>query len=502
MSQLPLPLASASLESPESATRPITTGPIPSAARIFVNRNLRMDAIAAVGFDLDYTLAIYRQDEMDRLQTEVTIRKLIERGYPASLAAAPLRSDFAIRGLHVDKELGHVLKMDRYRYVKRAYHGHERLSRGERRRLYHSRPVHAGTKRYHWVDTLYALPEVHVYATAVEHLEQLRVAEGKAPELDYGTLFDDIRASIDLAHQDGSVVDVIAADPARYIERDPSLPHALNKLLEAGKRLFLITNSSPAYSEVILTYLLDGAIVARPRWRDYFDAIVCSAKKPRFFTACDLTMSPAEPDLMAPTERFEPGRLYTGGCLSEMERLLELGGDEILYVGDHIYGDVLRAKKESAWRTMMVIQEMAAELAAHDEGRADAARLDELDRLAEAHADELRLHLWQVQKLETSQAKKATPANDKALATHRKRIERVRARIKALDEERELLEERIDRAFHPEWGALLKAGHEVSCFGDQVEQYACLYTDRVSNLLHYTGSHYFRGPRDRMPHEL
>jgi len=506
VSQLPLPLASPSslefLETQQSAPRSTDAGPIPAAARIFVNRNLRMDAIRAVGFDLDYTLAIYRQDEMDRLQTEVTLRKLIERGYPESLATAPLRSDFAIRGLHVDKQLGHVLKMDRYRYVKRAYHGHARLSRQERRRLYHSRPVQAGTKRYHWVDTLYALPEVHVYATAVEHLEALRLAEGKDPELDYSELFDDIRACIDLAHQDGSVVDVIAAHPERYIARDPQLPHALSKLIEGGKRLFLITNSGPAYSELILSYLLDGAIPALPRWRNYFDAIVCAAKKPRFFTACDLTMSPAEPDLAAPTDRFEPGRLYTGGCLSEMERLLALGGDEILYVGDHIYGDVLRAKKESAWRTMMVIQEMAAELSAHDKGRVDTARLDELDRLAEAHADELRLHLWQVQKLETAQAKKPTPATEKSLATHHKRIGRVRARTKVLDEERELLEDRIDRAFHPEWGALLKAGHEVSCFGDQVEQYACLYTDRVSNLVHYTGSHYFRGPRDRMPHEL
>jgi hypothetical protein len=101
-----------------------------------------------------------------------------------------------------------------------------------------------------------------------------------------------------------------------------------------------------------------------------------------------------------------------------------------------------------------------------------------------------------------AQAKKPSPANEKSLATHHKRITRVRARMKTLDEERALLEDRIDRAFHPEWGALLKAGHEVSCFGDQVEQYACLYTDRVSNFVHYTGTHYFRGPRDRMPHEL
>jgi hypothetical protein len=38
-------------------------------------------------------------------------------------------------------------------------------------------------------------------------------------------------------------------------------------------------------------------------------------------------------------------------------------------------------------------------------------------------------------------------------------------------------------------------------FGEQVEDYACLYTSRVSNLLQYSPLRYFRAPRDKMPHE-
>ena len=34
-----------------------------------------------------------------------------------------------------------------------------------------------------------------------------------------------------------------------------------------------------------------------------------------------------------------------------------------------------------------------------------------------------------------------------------------------------------------------------------MEQYACLYTSRVSNFLHYSPMQYFRSPRDLMPHE-
>ena len=48
----------------------------------------------------------------------------------------------------------------------------------------------------------------------------------------------------------------------------------------------------------------------------------------------------------------------------EFERLLGVPSSSVLYVGDHIYGDMLRSKKESAWRTAMVIQELDAELEA------------------------------------------------------------------------------------------------------------------------------------------
>jgi len=33
-------------------------------------------------------------------------------------------------------------------------------------------------------------------------------------------------------------------------------------------------------------------------------------------------------------------------------------GDKILYVGDHIYGDILRSKRSLGWRTCLVIPEL------------------------------------------------------------------------------------------------------------------------------------------------
>ena len=35
---------------------------------------------------------------------------------------------------------------------------------------------------------------------------------------------------------------------------------------------------------------------------------------------------------------------------------------QVLYIGDHIYGDVLSSKKKLGWRTMLVVPELEAEL--------------------------------------------------------------------------------------------------------------------------------------------
>ena len=56
--------------------------------------------------------------------------------------------------------------------------------------------------------------------------------------------------------------------------------------------------------------------------------------------------------------------------------------------------------------------------------------------------------------------------------------------------------------FNPYWGLIFKQHNKNSVFGEQVEDYACLYTSRVANFAHYSPHHYFRAPRQPMPHEI
>jgi len=488
--QLQLPL-------PELAQLTGTAPPTPSH-RIFCNRSLRLDQIEWIGFDMDYTLAIYHQQEMDRLSIEATISKLLDRGYPEALRFMPYRTNFPIRGLLVDRELGNVLKMDRYKYVKRAYHGMRELTREERRRIYDTHRLEPASDRFHWVDTLYALPEVTLFAAAVDHLEQV------AGTCDYDALFSDVRECIDRSHQDGSILDRILADLPRYVSRDPHLGETLHQLRSAGKKLFVLTNSRAAYTDRMMRYLLDDAHPQYKSWRGYFDLVITAARKPSFFTDEAPFQEVREDGALVATTKLERGPIYAGGHLALLQQALQTTPDRVLYVGDHIFGDVLRAKKQTAWRTMMIVQEMESELEAHAALRHSLARLDALEELRFRLIDELRFLQRDYKALQKRRDAGATlsPAEEAERVRRRRAIDRLKARIRVTEREHDHLELGVDHRFHPYWGSLFKAGPETSSFGHQVEVYAGLYTARVSNLLWYSPMHYFQSPRDRMPHEL
>jgi FMN phosphatase YigB (HAD superfamily) len=360
-----------------------------------------------------------------------------------------------------------------------------------------------------------------VYAGVIDAFDARKLA------VDHGKLFDDIRASIDEAHRDGTVYAAIYADTARFVKRDPELAATLHKLRSAGKRLFVLTNSRRPYTEAMMSHLLGSASAEYPTWRHYFDIILVGACKPAFFQEqrpiLERVHEEREDSPMRPAQTLERGRIYEGGNLIDLERLLHVSGDRVLYVGDHIYGDILRSKKESAWRTAMIIQEMDTEVAAHETCAVALQRHAELEDRRARLEDELRFHqarFKDVQRLHegaTNPPPRTRQPSASIVPRHahgtphelegemklvKRAVERVRGLLREIGAELRDLEVRIDGTFHAYWGSLLKEGVETSSFGDQVEEYACLYTSRVSNFYHYSPLQTFRSPRDLMPHEL
>jgi HAD superfamily 5'-nucleotidase-like hydrolase len=462
--------------------------------RVFVNRDLRLIGIEWFGFDMDYTLAIYRQEEMDRLSVELTVERLIRHGYPSYLTELVYDTRFPIRGLLVDKRYGHVLKMDRYKVVHEGYHGMRRLPRQELIELYHHKRIRPHTPRYHWIDTLFALCEVTSYAAIIDALEK------RGERIDFDKLFNDVRAAIDEAHADGTVYTRVTSDFPRYVERDPELARTLHKLRSAGKRLFLLTNSPFHYTDRMMGYLLGGAMPEYPSWRHYFEIVICAAGKPRWFQEGRPLLERDGEVLRHAKGPLERGKLYEGGNLADFERLSNLRGSSVLYVGDHIYGDILRSKKESSWHTAMIIPELDLEIEAHEVCAPDLARQRSLEETRDRLEDELRYYQTRYKEV----AKLPTPtAGDEAERIRIKRaLERIRGELRTNLAEHELLAERISRRFHPYWGSLLKEQSEMSSFGLQVDLYADIYMRRVACLRAYSPQQFFRSPYDLMPHEL
>ncbi|VDP47980.1 unnamed protein product [Schistosoma margrebowiei] len=59
---------------------------------------------------------------------------------------------------------------------------------------------------------------------------------------------------------------------------------------------------------------------------------------------------------------LETGQIYSGGSCEVFSHLIGARGKDVLYVGDHVYGDILKSKKTVGWRTYLIIPELANEI--------------------------------------------------------------------------------------------------------------------------------------------
>ena len=120
---------------------------------LFIDGANLYKAARALGFDMDYTLALYHQARLERLSIELTLSKLIEkRGYPEEIRHLNYEPQWAIRGLMVDRKLGNVFKLDRHSHVGRCYHGTRKLTPDERKQFYRAEKINFSDDRYEWIE--------------------------------------------------------------------------------------------------------------------------------------------------------------------------------------------------------------------------------------------------------------------------------------------------------------------------------------------------------------
>jgi len=76
-----------------------------------------------------------------------------------------------------------------------------------------------------------------------------------------------------------------------------------------------------------------------------------------FYEPSEFLKIDLETGKMTNTNELSPG-VYQGGNANIFSEYLKVSGEEILYIGDHIYGDILRLKKDCNWRTGLVVEEL------------------------------------------------------------------------------------------------------------------------------------------------
>ena len=208
-----------------AAARPQTwASPGALEKRIFCNRSLNMKSIEAVGFDMDYTLAQYLPETFEQLAYRETCKKLVhDCGYSSEILDFKFDCHYMVRGLVIDKVRGNIVKMDRHKYVKLAFHGFRELSREERLKKYGGKPENFEEPHYAMIDTLFSLGEAYLFMQLMDHRDRRPdLYEGRSPE----KVYKELRGAVDMCHRDGTLKRAVAQDPGKYIHEDGSLARA------------------------------------------------------------------------------------------------------------------------------------------------------------------------------------------------------------------------------------------------------------------------------------
>eukprot|EP00798_Chlamydomonas_sp_ICE-L_P025804 gene25804-11479_t len=199
--------------------------------------------------------------------------------------------------------------------------------------------------------------------------------------------------------------------------------------------------------------------------------VLVNARKPDFFNyQMSLYQVVTEDGLMKPVLAAKRGGLFCGGSARMVEKALGVEGDDILYIGDHIYTDAALAKLNFRWRTALIIRELEHEVTALAKGRPHRAKLKELMEKKELVGDlfnQLRL------------ARQRFVSGVRLTSTFEDE-DRLNETLAQLLMVMEVLDDKI---------------------GPMLEEDGCEFNERVSNFQRYTPYMYFRSPSQSLAHD-
>ncbi|XP_076370821.1 5'-nucleotidase domain-containing protein 3-like isoform X2 [Tachypleus tridentatus] len=330
---------------------------------VFANNELCLADIEVYGFDYDYTLAVYKES-LHYLIYDLGRDWLINKfKYPKEIGQLEYRPGFAIRGLHYDIHEGLLMKIDSFHQIQfgSVYRGLTPIPDEEVSRIYGGtyipqnliRGTGSEPSRMKQLNDLFSVPEICLLSNVTEYFEKHNIAYH--PEI----LFNDIQNAVQSIHpvihdklDEGCI--------ENYLEKNEELSLFLQRLQNAGNKMFLVTNSPFKFVHHGMKYMIG------PNWREFFDIIIVQARKPNFFTEQHRPVRIFDPitrsQLWERVTMMEKGKIYMEGTLKQLQEMTGWRGSSVLYFGDQIYNDLADLTLHYGWKTGAIIDELANEI--------------------------------------------------------------------------------------------------------------------------------------------
>lgn len=453
--------------------------------KVFVNRILNLKKIKYIGLDMDHTLIRYNTQQFEMLVYDMVVEKLIkDKKYPDQLRQFEFIFSDAIRGLIIDSKNGNILKLSRYGAIRKSCHGTREISYSDQKEFYRSIYVDLNDSNYIAIDTSFSIAFCVLYAQLID-------LKDRQPEQlpAYHMIAADVLSAVDQVHADGSLKARIVQDLEKYVIQEKEVVEGLQHFIKYGKKFFLLTNSQYDYTNILLKHAINPFLKEGESWQDLFEFVITLSSKPRFFYD-DLKffgVNPADGSLFNTYGPMTPG-VYQGGNARKFTEDLKINGDEILYIGDHIYADILRLKKDCNWRTALIVEGLGVEIESQEK-----AFPIETQIMKAMDAKKI---------LEQKNVELYTQSIDEASTQYDQQIEHIQNQIVALDKRITKLLKEEQAFYNPHWGRVFRAGAEETYFAYQVDRFACIYMEKLSDLLLQSPLTYFRANQRLLPHDV
>lgn len=453
--------------------------------KVFVNRILNMKKIKFIGLDMDHTLIRYNIKNFEALVYKLVVEKLVRnKNYPIEIRNLQFNFSDSIRGLIVDSKNGNILKLSCYSAIRKSYHGTKEISFANQKEIYRSIYVDLKDPNYIAIDTSFSIAFCVLYSQLID------LKDERPDDLpSYSEIASDVLGAVDEVHADGSLKEYIANNIEEYVLQEKAVAEGLKRYIRYGKKFFLLTNSQYNYTDLLLKYAINPFLKEGETWQNLFEFVITLANKPRFFydNLKFLAINPKDGAMSNIYGAIVPG-IYQGGNARKFTKDLKISGDEILYIGDHIYGDILRLKKDCNWRTALVVEELGDEIKSQKKAFPIEKKINEIMNVKkELEHKNIDLH---TQSIEEESHKYGT------------QIAAIQKEISALDSEITHLLHEEQTFYNPHWGRVFRAGAEETYFAYQVERYACIYMEKLSDLFEQSPLTYFRAKRRLLAHDI